>query len=298
MPSLRAKLVNRFLRTTMKKMPLHEMALEKVRKIFDNATIPGIPKKVDLEIEDGAVKGEWHRLSSGDADNLILYFHGGGYVFGSPKVHRSLSYPLALHANADVFSLDYRRAPENPCPAAIDDAMAAYQWLRVKGYDPAKISFIGDSAGAGLALATLQALKLNGEPVPSCAVLYSPYLDLAIEGASAKANAERDAMFQLESVKMGGIHYAGDLDLKDPQVSPLYGEMRGLPPLLVFASTDEILYDDSTRLVRRAEQEGIDVSFISREGLVHAWPIFNALMPEGKEAVVKSAAFVRKHIRP
>ena len=295
MPSLRAKLVNRYIRRTMKRLPLHEIPAVKLREVFDKKIVPGKPAGVSCEIVEGPVKGEWHRPKQGTADNVIFYLHGGGYVFGSPLSHRSLTYPLALAANANVFSLEYRLAPEHPCPAAIEDALAGYQWLRATGVDPENITVAGDSAGGGLALAMLQALRDNNDVLPAGAVLYSPYTDLAVEGASATKNAESDAMFQTHSVQMGARHYAGELSIKDPRVSPLYGDMRALPPMMIFASSSEILYDDSTRLVQRAEQEGVDISFVVREGLVHVWPLFHPLMPEAGEAIRESAQFIRAH---
>jgi len=295
MPSIRAKLVNRYLRSTMKTLPLHEIEPERVRAIFEKRLVPGLPKGIVLEEVESPIKGEWHRLASGEGERTILYFHGGGYIFGSPKTHRSLTYPLALAAKANVFSLEYRLAPEHSCPAAIEDAIAAYQWLRATGHDPKHISFAGDSAGGGLALAALQTLRVNGDPLPASAVLYSPYTDLALEGAALKDNVKSDVMFQEKSIQVGAMYYQGDLDARDPRCSPLYGDMHGLPPLLIFASNSEMLLDDSTRLVRRAEQEGVDVSFIRRDGLAHVWPLFHPLMPEAKIDIDESAAFLRKH---
>lgn len=302
MPSLRAKLVNRYLRTTMKRLPLHEIEAPKLRQIFEKRLVPGLPKTVEREEIGGPVKGEWHRPQKTEAGadgrpRVVLYLHGGGYVFGSARTHRSLTYPLAEAAHADVFSLNYRLAPEHPCPAAIEDALAAYQWLRASDYDPARIAIAGDSAGGGLALATLQALRERGEPLPASAVLYSPYTDLAVEGASAQRNVQSDVMFQLDSVRLGAINYAGELGAKDPRVSPLYGDLRGLPPMLIFASSSEILYDDSTRLVKRSEKEGVDVSFVKRDGLAHVWPLFHPLMPEAKEDLARSGDFIRQHTR-
>ncbi|MEL7240125.1 MAG: alpha/beta hydrolase, partial [Planctomycetota bacterium] len=251
MPSIRARLVNQYVRSTLKRLPLHEIEPVKLRRIIERKPIPGTaPRGVDREVVSVPVKGEWHRPAGRSVKRVILYFHGGGYVFGSPTTHRTLTYPLALTADAEVFSLDYRLAPEHPCPAAIEDALAAYQWLRVIGRAPEDIVFAGDSAGGGLALAAMQALVAAGEPLPACAVLYSPYTDLTAEAASLDANAESDDMFQRASFSMGPNYYAANMARNDPRASPLFGDMRGLPPLLVFASTSEMLYDDSARLVR------------------------------------------------
>ena len=297
MPSLRARLVNLFLRSKMKKLPLHEMDPVKVRRVL-NREGPFLPKGVDIEPveakhDGGVVRGEWHRPASRESDQAMLYLHGGGYFFGSPLSHRSLTFPLALNAGAAVFSLDYRLGPEDPCPAAIEDAVTAYRWLVASGWMPQNISIAGDSAGGGLTLATMQALRDAGDPLPGAAVLYSPYTDLAAEGASIARNGDNDAMFHAAALAQPNKHYVGALDPKDPRCSPLYGEMAGLPPLLVFASTSEMLYDDSTRLVQRAQAEGVDVEFVERDGLPHIWPYFHPLMPEAGKDIKRSAAFIR-----
>lgn len=295
MPSIRSKLITWYLQSTMKQLPLAEMGPAKVRAVLDKKPLLGLPKGIDLTVINEPIKGEWQRPADSSSNHTILYFHGGGYVFGRPHTHRLLTYQLALAAQANLFSLDYRLAPEHPCPAAIDDAVAAYQWLRARGHDPKNISFAGDSAGGGLVMSALQTLRDNGDPMPSSAILYSPYTDLALEGASHKGNAETDAMFKLSSIELGAKYYAGELGARDPRCSPLYGNMSGLPPLLIYASSSEMLLDDSARLVRRAEQEGVDVSFVVHEGLPHAWPIFGSLIPEAMTSIKESAVFVRKY---
>lgn len=298
MPSIRARLLNFFLRRKMKTLPLHEMDPEKVRRLLDRAG-PFLPKGVEIEPvstgHDGQlVKGEWHRPANQKTERTILYLHGGGYFFGSPVSHRSLTFALALKANAEVFSLEYRLAPEAPCPAAVEDAVAAFRWLVSNGRTPSRLSIAGDSAGGGLTLATLQALAAAGETLPAGAVLYSPYTDLASDGTSITTNGQSDAMFHPRLFSQPNEHYVGSLDPKDPRCSPLYGDMGGLPPLLVFASTSEMLYDDSNRLVERAKAAGVDVAYIERDGLAHIWPYFYPLIPEAKKDILVSAEFIKK----
>ncbi|NWG92295.1 MAG: alpha/beta hydrolase fold domain-containing protein, partial [Parvularculaceae bacterium] len=229
MPSLRARLVNRYIRSTFKKISLPDVEPVELRKTVEARVLPFLPKGVGRETTDAPVKGEWHRPGRIEPGRTILYLHGGGYVFGSPRTHRPITYALALAAKAPVFSLEYRLAPEHPCPAAIEDALAAFRWLVQSGAPASEIGIGGDSAGGGLALAMLQALRDAGEATPGCAFLFSPWTDLAACGASIDQNAERDAMFTADTIRRGGARYAGALSNDDPRVSPLYGRFEGLP---------------------------------------------------------------------
>jgi acetyl esterase/lipase len=291
--SLAAQALNRYLRLTMKPKPMHLMDADELRLWFERRALPIKVKGVDIErTETGPVVGEWQRPRGG-AERTILFLHGGGYVFGSIGLYRSFSCALAKAAGANVFSLAYRLAPESKCPAAIEDAVSAYERLVASGCGPGSIFIAGDSAGGGLALAALQALNGKGAPAPSGGILFSPWTDLAATGASVAANAHSDCMFREDSVRAGGLRYAGSLDLKDPRVSPLYGEFRGLPPLLVFASRSEMLFDDSARIVEKAKAAGVAMRFEARDGLCHVWPMFAPLIPEAREALMICAEFVR-----
>ncbi|MFN0024409.1 MAG: alpha/beta hydrolase [Parvularculaceae bacterium] len=295
MTSLRAQLANRYLRLTMKRKALHLIPAPALRDYFEARRIRIYPKDVTLEaVNQHGIKGEWHRPATGGEGPVILYLHGGGYIFGSAGLHRSMTMPIASMAGADLFSLDYRRAPEHPCPAAIEDAAAAYEWLLRKGIAPERIVIGGDSAGGGLALATLMALRERGQPAPAGAFVYSPWTDLAATGRTVAENSASDCMFQEASIRETGKQYAGPLDLKDPRVSPLYGNFRGLPPLLVFASRDEMLFDDAARTVEKAKEAGVDVRFEPRSELSHVWPLFYPLFPEANEALALTAAFIRE----
>lgn len=297
MPSLSTRLLSRYLRLTMKPKPLHLIEPVEVRRWFERNAIPLIARGVKLEaVNDGRIQAEWMRPPHG-GKRTIFYLHGGGYVFGSPRAYRTLTSALAVAAEADVFAPVYRLAPEHPCPAAIEDAAAAYDWLLAQGISASEITVGGDSAGGGLTLALLMTLRDRGSPLPAGAFVYSPWTDLAVTGASAKENAVSDAMFCEDTVREGGSRYFGSLDAKDPRVSPLYGSFGGLPPLLVFASRSEILYDDAARAVEKAKAAGVDVAFEPRDGLPHVWPLFQALTPEGKEAVAITASFVKAKAR-
>ncbi|MEO0400150.1 MAG: alpha/beta hydrolase [Pseudomonadota bacterium] len=301
MPSLRAKLINRLVRRSFKSLPLADMEPSAVRAHVD-ALNGGVARLralapvrgVSIETVAAPIAGEWQRPEAHTTDRVILYLHGGGYVFCSPRTHRSLTVALAKMTNAPVFSLDYRLAPEHPCPAAIEDAVAAYEMVLAARYSPGNVYVGGDSAGGGLALALLQRLRAEDRPMPGGAFLYSPWTDLTVSGRSAVENAEADAMFTLDTIQRGAHRYAGDLPLDDPRVSPLFGSFKGLPPLLIFASADEILRDDAVRLHDAASAEGIDSTLIVEDGLVHVWPVFYPLMPEARETIATTADFVAK----
>lgn len=294
MPSLRARLVSRYIRTIMKPKRLDLMAPADLRAWAESRSLLILPKGVRREdVAGNEVRGDSIEPAGGAA-RTVLYLHGGGYIFGSPRTHRALTYRLALSADANVFAPVYRLAPEHKCPAAIDDALAAYDWLLAGGAEPSKIVISGDSAGGGLTLATLLALKERGGPAPAGAVLFSPWTDISGGGETMTANAGSDAMFQRETIMGGASLYRGELDAKDPRVSPLYADLHGLPPLLVFASTSEMLFSDSVRLVEKAKKAGVCVRFEPREGLVHVWPLFHPLMPEARETLDLAGDFIRE----
>lgn len=292
MPSLRARLVNRYIRSTFKPLTLPDLDAVTLRRRVERTVVPAWPKFVSIESVRTPVVGEWQRPASAQDGRAIYYLHGGGYVFGSPRTHRALTMRLAAAASAPLFSLDYRMAPEHPCPAAIDDAYAGWRFLVSSGFRPEMIFIGGDSAGGGLALALMQRLRALREPQPGGAFLYSPWTDLAARGAAIVENARSDAMFSEDTIRRGGAKYAGSLALDDPRVSPLYGEFDGLAPLRVFASRSEILRDDSTRLAEKARAAGVDVELTLEDGLVHVWPIFAPLMPESRRTIHETAAFI------
>ncbi len=302
MASVRVQILSRYLRRRMKPLPLADMEPQKLRALMNRAASPFLPSGVAIEaaslrFREAPVSGEWLRPQSASSyRRIVFYIHGGGYVFCTPKTHRPLTMRLASQTSRAVFSLDYRLAPEHPCPAAIEDALAAWNWL-TSGEDGSErgagdIVIAGDSAGGGLCLALLQALKGEGRQLPAGAILFSPWTDLAATGASIIENADRDAMFHAEALKRGGPRYAGDLGLTDPRVSPLYGDCSGLPPLLVFASEAEALRDDSTRLAEKVRAAGGDVDFVLKADLPHVWPLFAPLIPEATASIARSAEFV------
>ncbi|WP_322043930.1 alpha/beta hydrolase [Paraburkholderia sp. J67] len=242
---------------------------------------------------DAPLRGEW-LVREGGAPRTVLYLHGGGYYFCSPKTHRAITFGLATRADADVFSLDYRLAPEHPFPAALDDALAAYRRLLADGVRPESLVIAGDSAGGGLALATLVALRDAGVRLPAGALLYSPWTDLAVTGESIRTNDGRDPMFCGDVFARVAALYLGAASATDPYVSPLYAEFQGLPPLFMLAGSTETLLDDTLRVAQRARAAGVQVECEIGRGLPHIWPIYAPFMPEARRALDDSARFVKR----
>jgi acetyl esterase/lipase len=239
--------------------------------------------------------GEWIERDGGNpVGRTVLFCHGGGYFFCSPATHRPITLSLGVGAEAQVFSLDYRLAPEHRFPAAVDDAVAAYRALLQQGVPAKQIVLGGDSAGGGLALATMLSLRDAGEMLPSGAVLFSPWTDLAGTGETLVSNDRSDVMFSGAGIKSGARYYLGDAPATDPLASPLYADLAGLPPLFVQASRAEVLLADSTRLVDKARAAGVAVEFEAWPGLPHVWQIFTPFLPEARAALAKATAFIRR----
>ncbi len=204
------------------------------------------PKGISCQpAQIGALEAEWVRPAS--PDGTVLYLHGGAYCLGSIKTHRMLAAALADGANMQVLMIEYRLAPEFPFPAALDDAVAAYLWLMENGSSPTRILIAGDSAGGGLALATLLKLRDEGQPLPAGGILLSPWTDLTMSGDSAATKASLDFILNADHLSRMAQLYAGEASLQNPLISPLFSDLTGLPPLLIQVGTDEILLDDSLR---------------------------------------------------
>lgn len=223
---------------------------------------------------------------------VVLYLHGGGYFFGSPRTHRQIIIAMARTFAAPAYGLFYRLAPEHPFPAAVEDALHAYRWLLAR-HPGARIVLAGDSAGGGLSIATAVGARDAGLPLPAGIIGFSPWTDLAVSGASVDANARSCAMFTPNGVRRGATLYLGTADPRHPLASPLYADLHGLPPMLLFASRQEILLDDTLRLAERARAAGVSVEVILRDRLPHVWPIFVRILPEGREAIARVAEFAR-----
>lgn len=241
----------------------------------------------------GALEAEWIRPAGADADRVLLYFHGGGYVMGDCRTHRSIVAKFAQGSRTAALVFSYRLAPEHPFPAALDDALAAYDWLRQQGVAAASIVFAGDSAGGGLLLATLLALRQRGEAMPAAAVALSPWTDLACTGASYVTNLPTEVLAPKGCWTAFSAHYLAGADPRDPLISPLYGDLAGLPPLLIFAGGHEVMRDDSVAFAERARTAGVAVTLRVGAGLFHCYPACAPLFPEATEAMAEICAFIR-----
>ncbi len=255
-----------------------------------------LPASTTVEtVAEGRVSGEWINSRRAEHGRAVMHVHGGGYVLGSPRTHRGLANGLSLVARARVFMPEYRLAPEHTYPAALEDVLAAYRWLLTQpGVTPSRLAVSGDSAGGGLALSLLVALREAGDPLPACYVGFSPWTDLSATGPSVHELDAADPWLSSHLLLPVGRSYAGDAGVHDPGVSPLFADLKGLPPMLVHAGSDEILLDDTRRLVHRAREAGVDASYGVFHGLWHVFQAFPGL-PESKAAMREIGGFIRRH---
>jgi cation diffusion facilitator CzcD-associated flavoprotein CzcO/acetyl esterase/lipase len=243
----------------------------------------------------GEVQGEW--VECGASSGVMLYLHGGGYFACSPRTHRAYTTAFALRG-FKVFASDYRLAPENPFPAAVKDATAAYRAVRGETGASAPIVIAGDSAGGGLALATMLQLRDEGDALPAAAALFSPLTDLAGSGASRQTNDRRCAMFHGDAFRRVAEFYLAGADVRDPLVSPLYADLHGLPPTLIHVGADETLLDDSIQLAARARAAGVPVELKVWDAVPHVWQLFHPFVPEGRQSLAEAAEFLKRAAQP
>ncbi|MBA7506711.1 Acetyl esterase [subsurface metagenome] len=252
-----------------------------------------IPKDVKIEIIDAnGVPAEWQIVPSAVEERVLLYLHGGGYSIGSPNDHRLLTVQLGRATKMRVLSVDYRLAPEYPHPAPLEDSITVYKWLLSKDIKPENIIIAGDSAGGNLTLVTLIKLRDDGISLPAGAFCLSPVTDYALTGESFFKNAERDVFLADAGLFWWTEAHLARADTRDPLVSPLFADLKGLPPLLIQASTSEMLYDDSRLFVERAKAAGVDATLEVWDDMMHVFQAFG--LPESKEAITNISKFVKK----
>lgn len=253
-----------------------------------------------IEVSPATIDGlsaEWILLSQATKDKLVLYFHGGGYVMGSCQAHRPVVSKFVQGSGISALVFDYRLAPEHPFPAALEDSVTAYRWMLAKGLSPSHIVFVGDSAGGGLCLATLIALRHQGIPLPAAAVALSPWTDLKCTGKSFETKAKADFLCSLEPLAVFSKYYVRDNDPCFPWISPLYGDLSGLPPILIYVGGDEVLLDDSIGFAQKAKDAGVDVTLRIEEGMFHCYPACSPLFPEARQAMDEICTFIKTHIK-
>lgn len=252
-----------------------------------------LPEGTDvLPVIAGGVPGEWIVPPQSHPARVFLFLHGGGYNSGSPKTHRKLAAHLGQAAGMRVLLPDYRLAPEHPHPAGVKDALLAYGWLLSEGRKAQEIVLGGDSAGGGLALSMLLALREAGATMPRAAVLLSPWTDLTLSGESYQRIRDRDPDITREGLQQSAEWYAGRRDPADPMLSPLFASLNGLPPMLIHAGSEEVMLDDSTRFADRAQAAGVPVTLKVWPGL---WHVFHhaAHVPEARQAIEEIGQFIR-----
>ncbi|HTH59477.1 MAG TPA: alpha/beta hydrolase [Paraburkholderia sp.] len=297
---IRWSLRRTFRPATEKPIDVRQVRLRTSKRLWTPRAPAGWHLREQYAVTDAPLRGEWlerERAAQAHAApraRTILYLHGGGYYFCSPRTHRAITFGLAPRADANVFSLDYRLAPENPFPAALDDALAAWRALLAAGLRASDAVIAGDSAGGGLALATLVALRDAGEPLPAGAVLFSPWTDLATTGASIVENDGRDPMFRGAVFGRVATMYLRDTPATHPLVSPVYAPLRGLPPLFLRVGSTEVLLDDTRRLAARARDAGVETDCAVWPDMPHIWPIYAPFMPEARRVLDEAGQFVRR----
>lgn len=291
MTSLRARFINFALRHSVKRGLAKSKTPQDVRRVFNSArAFP--PRGVRFTPATlGGVPGEWVEADKVPATGALLYLHGGGYVGMSPRTHRAITGAFARRG-LRVFAADYRLAPENVFPAALDDATAAWTALRAAAQGPCYVA--GDSAGGGLTLALLLNLRDRGLPLPDAAIAFSPWTDLAITGATMKTNAERDPLLVSEGIETIVDAYLGAADPRNPLASPLYGDYSGLPPILFSVGDTEILLDDSLRAAERAKAAGVATKICVERDMPHVFVFANRWTPEARRAMDEATAFLHQ----
>jgi acetyl esterase/lipase len=296
MASWQAHAIDAALRLFVKRRLPQDMDIPKLRaRIEKMAGRP--PEGVRISQARVGCLGEWVEVPGVAADApAMLYLHGGGYVVCSPRTHRPITAFFA-RAGFRVFCPDYRMAPEHPFPAPVDDALSAYEGLLSRGAAPSQIVVAGDSAGGGLTLALLIALRDRKRPLPAAAALLSPWTDLALTGNTIRTNARRDAYLNGPAAAKTAALYFGSADPRNPLASPLYADLHGMPPVIIHVGKREILRDDSARLAERIRAAGCEVVISVWPVVPHVWQLFNRILPEGRQSLAQIADFLHKRVR-
>jgi acetyl esterase/lipase len=255
-----------------------------------------VPPDVSLQpVDVGGMPGEWIAAPGASDDRVVFYLHGGGYVIGSLATHRAMVARISQAASARALVIEYRLAPEDPFPAAVEDAIVAYRWLLAQGVDPARVVVVGDSAGGGLTVAALVSLRDAGDAMPAAAVCLSPWTDLEGTGESMTTKAAIDPLIERDGIEIMAKIYLAGADPRTPLASPIYADLHGLPPLLIHVGTAELLLDDAVRLADRARAAGVEVVLEPWEDMIHVWHCFAQLLPEAQKAIDRVGEFIREH---
>lgn len=262
------------------------------------AVDPPDPDIVFTPFMIGGVPAEWSLAPGSDAGRVLLYFHGGGYCSGSITSHRAMVGGIGRLAGIRTLAIAYRLAPEHPYPAQLEDARAAWRFLRDEGYRPETIAIGGDSAGGNLTLAVLRALREAGETLPAAAWLVSPWTDLTQSGATLDSKADVDPLISRDYLDGLAAAFLGGRSAADPAVSPLFADLSGLPPTLVQVGSSETLLDDAVRTARALGLAQVPVTLEVWPRMIHAWMIWSARLVDGRAASARAAAWLRERLSP
>ncbi|MDR3289168.1 MAG: alpha/beta hydrolase [Peptococcaceae bacterium] len=265
--------------------------------IFGNRDKGALESMIE-PVQNEKIRGEWLRCGEADPGKAILYLHGGAFITGSSQSARRLALHIAKAAQCQVFTLEYRLAPEYPFPAALEDTVAAYQWLLGQGILPEGLLLAGESAGGGLAVSAMLALREARLKLPAGAVLITPWADLSVGEEERSLKADRDPWYHPDAIesKAAGL-YAGERDVCDPLISPVYADLSALPPILIQTAGDDVLYEDSLKLYDRGKKAGVDMHMELWEGIWRVWRQFAAKSPEAEEAVSEIGEFSKYQLK-
>ena len=275
------------------------LTLEEQREFMELvAEAATLPEGVTVsETYSGGCRAYWNDPRGGARDRVVLYFHGGAYMLGSPKTHERLTGHIANAVGCRVLSVDYRLAPEHAHPAAVQDATSAYRWLLAQGYTPEHIAISGDSAGGGLALATLLSIKQDGLPQPAAAVPLSPWTDMEGTGNSVTANRDTDLILQESGLFSAAAAFLGEGgNRRDPLAAPLHGDYAGIAPIYLQVGGAELLLDDSTRVAAKARAAGVEVKLDIFPGMQHVFQAYAGNLPEATEAIRRIGEYLRPRL--
>jgi acetyl esterase/lipase len=284
----------------LRQRPEGERTVPEIREGFEELARELFPAPADVKTEGvdaGGVPVEWVAVPESDPENVVFYLHGGGYFIGSLNTHREFISRLCRVTRARALNVGYRLAPENPFPAAVEDAVAAWRWLLGQGANAQRTIIAGDSAGGGLTVCALVAIRDAGLPLPAAAVCISPWTDMENSGESMTSKADADPIIQKEFIDQATAHYIQNSDPRNPLASPIYADLSGLPPILIHVGENETLLDDSARLAERAKAAGMDVTLEVWDEMIHVWHIFAAILPEGQQAIDRIGEWVREKLR-
>ena len=271
---------------------------ERRKRLDDVGAVWPVADDVELTAVDvNSMPGEYSVVPGSDPSCVLMFFHGGGYCSGSIQSHRRLVTEAGRAARMRTLAVAYRLAPEDPFPAAFDDALSAWQFLRNQGITAAHIAIGGDSAGAGLTLGLIGRLRDGHEELPACAWLISPWTDLTMSGSSMANKAAVDPLIHKEYLnELADAYLPAGMDRKDPRVSPLFADFRNFPPMLIQVGSEETLLDDATRLAAHAAAADVAVTLETWPDMIHAWPLWNAQLEDGRRALANAGSFIRAHL--